>query len=134
MVVWLRDSDDEYRNTYNCRPHRFRAAGESACVTDPVEQEAVLSRAKEFAGTGSLKDLGISAFDSSQVSLVRDEKTCLRAARVYGRAADPPRKVVVVRVRRLYLVYDPYEPVPAGEWNIWRIFDRRWRLLVNLLG
>jgi hypothetical protein len=134
IVVWLRSSEDEYRNTYNCRPRGFRRPGESACVTDSAETEAVLVRAREFAGTGSLKSLGISPFDSSRVRLIRLEKTCLRAARLYGEPNDPPRRVVVVRMGLHYLVYDPYEPLPAGEWNIWRLFDRRWRPLFDIMG
>jgi hypothetical protein len=134
IVVWLRHFDDEYRNTYNCRPRGFRRAGESACVTDSAETEAVLARARRFAGTRSLKALGISPFDSSRVLLVRREKTCRRAARLYGEPNDPPRRVVVVRMGSLYLVYDPYEPLPAGEWNIWRLFNRRWRPLFDIMG
>ena len=134
IVVWLRNSDDEHRNTYNCRPRGFRRAGASACVTDSVETDAVLARAREFAGAGSLKALGISPFDSSRVTLIQHEKTCLRAARLYGEPNDPPRRVVVVRMGRHYLVYDPYEPLRAGEWNIWRIFDRRWRPVFDLMG
>ena len=132
--VWLQDSNDDYRNKYNCRPRGFRRAGESACVTDSAETEAVLARAREFAGTRSLKALGISPFDSSRVLLVRQEKTCRRAARLYGDPNDPPRRVVVVRMGSLYLVYDPYEPLPAGEWNIWRLFNRRWRPLFDIMG
>jgi hypothetical protein len=134
IQVWLQDSNDDYRNKYNCRPRGFRRAGESACVTDSAETGAVLARAREFAGTKSLKALGISPFDSSRVFLVRQEKTCRRAARLYGEANDPPRRVVVVRIGPLYLVYDPYEPLPAGEWNIWRLFNRRWRPLFDIMG
>jgi hypothetical protein len=134
IVVWLRDAEADYRNTYNCRPRGFRQAGESACVTEPVETEAVLMRAREFAGQGSLKSLGIAPFDSSRVSLIQDEKTCRRAAKLYGEPNDPPRRVVVVRMGKHYLVYDPYEPMPAGEWNIWRVFDRRWRPVFDLMG
>jgi hypothetical protein len=99
-----------------------------------VETDLVLARAREFAGTKSLKALGISSFDSSRVLLVRREKTCRRAARLYGEPNDPPRRVVVVRMGPLYLVYDPYEPLAAGEWNIWRLFNRRWRPLFDLMG
>jgi hypothetical protein len=134
IIVWLRDAEADYRNTYNCRPRGFRQAGESACVNEPVETEAVLIRAREFAGQGSLKSLGIAPFDSSRVALIQDEKTCRRAAKLYGEPNDPPRRVVVVRMGRHYLVYDPYEPLPAGEWNIWRVFDRRWRPVFDLMG
>ena len=82
IVVWLRDSQEEYRNTYNCRPRGFRQPGEPSCVTEPEETEAVLMRAREFAGQGSLKSLGIAPFDSSRVTLIKDEKTCRRAARI----------------------------------------------------
>jgi hypothetical protein len=134
IVVWLRDAEADYRNTYNCRPRGFRQAGESACVNEPVETDAVLQRAREFAGQGSLKSLGIAPFDSSRVSLIQDEKTCRRAAKLYGEPNDPPRRVVVVRMGKHYLVYDPYEPLPAGEWNIWRVFDRRWKPVFDLMG
>ena len=134
LEVWLRGADDEYRNTYNCRPRGFRRTGESACVVDSVEVEPVLARAKTFAGAGSLKAFGIQPFDSSRVALVRNEKTCTLAGKLYGDAADPPRRVVVVRMGPLYMVYDPYEPVAAGEWNIWRLFDRRWRPVFDLMN
>jgi hypothetical protein len=134
LDVWLRRAHDEYRNTFNCRPRGFRRTGESACVVDSVEVEPVLARAKTFAGAGSLKAFGIQPFDSSRVELVRNEKTCTLAGKLYGDAADPPRRVVVVRMGPLYMVYDPYEPVAAGEWDIWRIFDRRWRPVFDLMN
>jgi hypothetical protein len=134
IVVWLRDAEAEYRNFYNCRPRGFRQTGESACVTEPVETEAVLIRAREFASQGSLKSLGIAPFDSSRVALIQDEKTCRRAAKLYGEPNDPPRRVVVVRMGKHFLVYDPYEPLPAGEWNIWKVFDRRWKPVFDLMG
>ena len=134
LVVWLRQFDDEYRNTYNCRPRGFRQPGESACVTDSAETAVVLARAREFAVQGSLKSLGIAPFDSSRVSLIRDENTCRRAAKLYGEPNDPPRRVVVVRMGKHFLVYDPYEPLPAGEWDLWRIFDRRWKPVFDLMG
>jgi hypothetical protein len=134
IVVWLRPVDEEYRNTYNCRPRGFRRSGESACVSDTVETEAALSRAREFAGDGVLKALGIAPGDSSTVTLVGDEKTCRRAAALYGQPKDPPRRIVVIRMGKHYLVYDPYEPLPAGEWNVYRVFDRRWRPVLDIFG
>jgi hypothetical protein len=134
IVVWLRHFDDEYRNTYNCRPHRFRRAGESACVTDSRETDLMLQWAKSYAEPESQKTFRLPAFDSSQVTLVQDEKTCLRAGKLYGEPDDPPRRVIVVRMGPLYLVYDPYEPLPAGEWNIYRLFDHRWRPLFDIMG
>ncbi|MFL5403488.1 MAG: hypothetical protein ACJ8BF_11795 [Gemmatimonadales bacterium] len=134
IVVWLRHFDDEYRNNYNCRPRGFRQAGELACVTDSLESSFVLDRALRYAQPEEQKTFRLPRFDSTQVTLVRDEKTCLRAAKLYGHPGDPPRKVVVVRMGPLYLVYDPYEPLPAGEWDIYRLFDRRWRPVFDLMG
>jgi hypothetical protein len=134
ILVWLQNSNDNSRNTYNCRPRRFRRAGESACVSDSVETAFMLQWAKRYAEPESQKTFRLPAFDSSQVTLVHDEKTCLRAGTLYGDPDDPPRRVIVVRMGSLYLVYDPYEPLPAGEWNIYRLFDRRWRPLFDIMG
>jgi hypothetical protein len=134
LVVWLRPTDEEYRNTYNCRPRGFRMPGELACVTDSIEISLVLDRALRYAEPEEQKTFRFPPFDSSQVALVRDEKTCHRAAQLYGQRGDPPRRVVVVRMGGLYLVYDPYEPLPAGEWNIYRLFDRRWRQVLDIFG
>jgi hypothetical protein len=134
IVVWLRHFDDEYRNTYNCRPRGFRRDGESACVNDSLETALMLQRGKRYAEPESQKTFRLPAFDSSQVTLIHNEKTCLRAGKLYGAPDDPPRRVIVVRMGSLYLVYDPYEPLPAGEWNIYRLFDRRWRPLFDIMG
>jgi len=134
VVAWLRTFVDEYHNKYNCRPRGFRRAGESACVTDSLQTTRMLETANRYAKPESQKTFRLPAFDSSQVALVRDEKTCLRAAPLYGEPGDPPRRVVVVRMGPLYMVYDPYEPLSAGEWNIYRLFDRRWRPLFDIMG
>ena len=57
---------------------------------------------------------------------------CEEAARVYGQPDDPPRRMIVVALDELYLVYDPFEPVSAGEWSIHSIYDRSWRHIVSL--
>jgi hypothetical protein len=134
IVVWLRHADDDYRNIYNCRPRGFRLAGEPACVTDTAETSALLDLALRYAQRTEQKTVRLAPFDSTQVAVIRNEKTCLRAAQLYGAPGDPPRRVVVVRMGPQYLVYDPYEPLPAGEWNIYRLFDRRWRPLFDILG
>jgi hypothetical protein len=134
IVAWLRTFDDEYHNKYNCRPRGFRQAGQSACVTDSLQTTRMLEKAKRYAEPESQKTFRLPAFDSSQVALVRDEKKCLKAAQLYGEAGDPPRRVVVVRMGPLYMVYDPYEPLSAGEWNLYRLFDRRWRPLFDIMG
>jgi hypothetical protein len=134
IVIWLRHAEDEYRNTYNCRPRGFRQPRESACVTDTAETSALLDLALRYAQREEQKTFRLVPFDSSQVVVIRNEKTCLRAATLYGAQNDPPRRVVVVRMGPQYLVYDPYEPVPAGEWNIYRLFDRRWRPLFDIMG
>ena len=38
--------------------------------------------------------------------------------------------MIVVRLDRLYLAYDPFEPLAAGEWNVHCIYDRSWRPVV----
>ncbi len=134
ILVWLQNSNDNYRNKYNCRPRRFRQVGESACVTDSLETALMLQWAKRYAQPESQKTFRLPPFDSSQVTLVHDEKACLRAGKLYGEPDDPPRRVIVLRMGPLYLVYDPYEPLPAGEWNLYRLFDRRWRPLFDIMG
>jgi hypothetical protein len=134
LVVWLRHFSDDYRNTYNCRPRGFREAGESACVSDTTETALVLQMALRYAEPEAQRTFRLPAFDSSQVALVQRERTCVLAAKLYGKPDDPPRRVVVVRMGRLYLVYDPYEPLFAGEWDIYRLFDRRWRPVFDLMG
>lgn len=74
-------------------------------------------------------------FAAAAVTLVRNEAVCGRVGRAYGGAGSPPRRVLVVRLGRAgYMVYDPYEPLDAGEWDVTTIFDRRWRVVVSLAG
>jgi len=51
---------------------------------------------------------------------------------VYGLDTGPPRRVVVVDATGFYVVYDPAEPVPFGEFNQWLVIDRRFRVLARL--
>jgi len=64
--------------------------------------------------------------------IVRDERTCEKAGRLYGGAESPPRRVVVAAVGKLFVVYDPFEPAAAGEFNIWMVFDDHWRVLARI--
>ena len=123
---------DGFRNVHNCRPHGFRRAGELACVTDSEESESALDRARHFTTPASRRGFRLPPGDSAGATVVRDERLCERAGRAYGGPGSPPRRVVVVAVGGLYVVYDPYEPETAGEWDIWKVFDRRWRVLVNI--
>jgi len=116
---------------HNCQPHKFRRDGESACVTEPSVTAEVLDRARSMAPIVHREGEAPSA---EPPVLIRDERLCDRAGRAYGGRGSPPRRVAAFRVGELFLVYDPYEPVPAGEWNAWGVFDRRWRYLYFILG
>lgn len=126
--------DDGYRNANNCRPHTFRLPGQRACVTDPKLTDRVMEHARSFAAPNQAAPFKIPKFSRKEVTLVRDESVCERAGRAYGGATSPPRYVVVVRMGRLYMVYDPFEPLAAGEFDITAIFDSDWRTVVLLAG
>lgn len=125
---------DGYRNRFNCRPRGFRRPGERACVIEGDDVEAQLIHARSLARPDQRILFGLPAGDSTDVALVGDELQCERAGRTYAEGDDPPRRVILIRIGQLYLVYDPFEPLEAGEWNITKIFDRDWRLLVALAG
>ncbi len=120
------------RNVHNCRPRGFRRPGESACVTEGHAAESERDYARSFAEPERRRAFNLPAIDTSRITLVRDERVCDRAARAYGHPDDPPRRMIVVRLDRLYLAYDPFEPVAAGEWDVHCIYDRSWRPLVCL--
>ncbi len=63
---------------------------------------------------------------------MRDQAVCDRAGQAYGQPDDPPRRVVVIHLGSNFMVYDPYEPEFAGEWDITSIFTRHWKLIVSL--
>jgi hypothetical protein len=130
MLEW----NEGFRNRHNCRPRGFRRSGEPACVTDDSTTAHEIEYARYLAAPGQRDTFNLPAGDSLRVELIRDEKTCARAARLYGREDDPPRRVIVIRMDNIYLVYDPFEPLDAGEWNVYKIFDRRWRELILLLS
>lgn len=135
VTVALRTFHDEYRNTYNCRPRRFRYPGERACLDDTTEADFAVAYARAFADSAERKPFPqIPPFDSSDVALISDEATCERASMAYGEPGDPPRRVIVVRMGQLFMVYDPHEPLTAGEWDIRRFFDRRWESILDLAG
>jgi hypothetical protein len=123
---------DGYRNIHNCRPRRFRRDGESACVTTGYEAENTLDYARDLSRPKQRETFKLPPVDTTRIALVDDEATCELAGRNYGRPDGPPRRVVVVRMDSLFLVYDPFEPVSAGEWDIYTVFDASWRPLVNL--
>ena len=115
---------------YNCRPRGFRRPGESACATDAQEAERALGNARHYASPEGRRTFRLPAGDTLPAPVVvRDERVCERAGQAYGGPGSPPRRVVVVAVGGLFVVYDPYEPRAAGEWNVWLLFDRRWRPL-----
>ncbi len=135
ITVALREFYTEYRNLWNCRPRRFRYPGESACVDDREETDFAVEYTRRLARPDHLKLFPqIPPFDSSDVAPVRDEQVCERAALAYGEPGDPPRRVIVVRMGQLFMVIDPHEPLTAGEWDIWRVFNRRWESVLNLTG
>jgi hypothetical protein len=129
------DFDSGYRNVHNCRPRGFRRAGESACATDAEAAEQALDLARDYASPAGRRTFRLPAGDTVPApALVRDERVCERAGRAYGGPESPPRRVAVVAVGGLFVVYDPYEPRAAGEWNVWMVFDRRWRSLAGILN
>ena len=123
---------DGYRNTHNCRPRRFRRDGESACVTTGYEADHTVDYARDLSRPKERAALKLPPIDSTKIALVNDEATCELAGRNYGRPDGPPRRVVVVRMDTLYLVYDPFEPRHAGEWDIYSVFDAAWHRLIDL--
>ena len=76
----------------------------------------------------------------ARVVLVRDPAICAQGAAAYSRMAGDTgslarqRRVLVVRIGDKYAVDDPFTPVRAGEFEIWAIFDRKWRFVVGLTG
>jgi hypothetical protein len=133
VTIALRDFQEDYWNTYNCRPRRFRHPGETACLDDAEETGWAVARVRALADSATLRLFPmIPKFDSSEVALITDEAVCERAARAYSNPDDPPRRVIVVRMGQLFIVHDPHEPLRAGEWHLWRVFDRRWESIVNL--
>lgn len=134
ITVPLEGWHDGYRNVHNCRPRAFRKEHESACVTDTSGTTDLLEYARDLAEAESRRTFNLPQFSPAEVRLVADERICERAALAYGGPEGPPRRVIVVRMGRLYLVYDPFEPLYAGEWDLRMIFDNRWRLVVALAG
>jgi hypothetical protein len=101
-------------------------------VTSGEEADEVLAYARGLSRPEERATFKLPPIDSTMILLVGDEMVCERAGRLYGRAGDPPRRVVVVRMDTLFLVYDPFEPLWAGEWNIYTIFGAAWNRLVDL--
>ena len=75
---------------------------------------------------------------AAPVALIRDPVICAQGAAAYsGATADTgalarQRRVLVVSVGDKYVVDDPYTPTRAGEFELWYIFDKRWRYVVGL--
>lgn len=134
VTVALEAFFDWYRNVHNCRPRGFRRAGESACVTDPRLVERELNYARTLASPEDRTFPEIPYLRPSQIKLVTDEGLCERAGREYGGPDDPPRRVVVIRLGRLFMVYDPFEPEAAGEWDVRSIYDRNWKPVLHIAG
>ena len=132
VSIALEEYADALRNRHDCRPRGFRHAGERACVTDQITTVLVLDRARDMASPRFRFGIGLPKGDASDVRIVDDERICERAARLYGRDDDPPRRVVVADAVGFYVVYDAAEPVTLGELNQWLVIDRRFRVLARL--
>lgn len=132
ILIRLETFYEGYRNVYNCRPRRFRRAGETACLPDSEHAAILIQRAREMASDEQRRALKLPPFSEDDIALVRDEEVCERASRAYGRPGDPPRRMIVVRMGPLYMVYDPNEPRYAGEWDTISIFDAMWGHVLNL--
>lgn len=133
ITVYLQLFQDSYDNAHNCRPHGFRRTGEKACVSDSTTTSRALDYARRLtADTTWFKDLRKFKLAGVRLRLATSESVCERAGRKYGGASDPPRKVIVVEMGPLYLIYDPFEPLHLGEWEGWMIVDRDWRVIMVL--
>jgi len=135
VTVSLQDFNDEYRNVHNCRPRGFRRAGERACVTEPEQADIWVSYARNLLEPGQRTLISrVPKYRARDVELVTDERICERAGRAYGGEESPPRRIIVVRVGRSYMVHDPFEPLTAGEWDITVFFDHDWRQISGIAG
>lgn len=103
-------------------------------MTDPRLVEGELDYARRLASREDRTFSEIPPVHPSQVKLLTDEEVCERAGREYGLPDDPPRRVVVIRLGRLFMVYDPFEPEAAGEWDVRSIFDSEWKPVLHLAG
>lgn len=125
---------DAYYSGFRCQPPNYRRPTESSCVAESHEMVEHLRRtAQRFAIPRSDSLSGLAEYRREDVALVRDEAVCRRAAAAYGAPESFPRKVIVLRLGAAgYLVYDPFEPISAGEFSFSAFFDRRWRRLFGL--
>jgi hypothetical protein len=132
ITIYLQFALDAYHNVHNCRPHGFRHPGEKACVTDSALVVRALAYARGFTADTAFNELRKFKLSGVPVRLTTLESACERAGRVYGGTSDLPRKVIVVQMGPLYIIYDPFEPLQLGEWEGWMIVDRAWKLIVLL--
>lgn len=123
-----------FRNEHNCRPRGFRRSGESACVTDTATVGLWIHRVRTYADSALARRLGLIPFREEEIRVEHDERICDRAGNEYGGPGSPPRRVMVLRLGRMYFVYDPFEPEAAGEFDISSFFDLKWKNLLNLAG
>ena len=80
-----------------------------------------------------IKRFKLPPFTPADVTVIRDTTICAAGAAAYGAGThDPPRRVVVVRARSIYFVFDPREPLRGGEFEIWIVLDRHFHFLIGL--
>jgi hypothetical protein len=134
LVIVMEPIFDDVGNVHNCRPHHFRAPGEPACLTDTILMRNTRSVALHFAKSPSERKLfKLPEFTPADVAVIHDTAICERAAVAYGAGThDPPRCVVVVRAGPIYFVFDPLEPLRAGEFEIWMVLDRHFHELAGI--
>lgn len=126
--------DTDY-SAIRCHPPDYsHRPTKSGCVPESHEMvEHLRVTAERFAIPRVDSARGLAPYRRESIILVTDQALCRRAAAAYGAPKRFPRKMIVLRLGVAgYLVYDPFEPISAGEYSYSTFFDRRWRRLFGL--
>jgi hypothetical protein len=122
LKAWIGNAPEA--DSLRCTLPRFRMEGEHPCVTSNPQ----ISRDIDLLYGHGWSRLygGDRARLEENVTIVADSTTCEAAGKHYGAPDDPPRSVIVLESGMFYFVYDPDEPVRAGEWTVRKVFTRKW--------